>query len=96
MTMRHREFLKLEQEHKGQLLLASKWFLLLRETLVFAGAMALVLTIADATPWPLGHENPVSRVVFILMWAVIMAWIELSLVRHRESERAKGEQSSVG
>lgn len=78
--MKHTDYLKLESQLKGQLARSHRGFFFLREAIVYAGVMALVLTIADATPWPLGRDSPFSRLVFILAWSLGMAWWELSRV----------------
>jgi len=90
--MKYTEYLKVELQLKGQLGRANRRFFLLRETVMYAGVMALVLTIADATPWPLGHETPLGRLFFILVWSLAMASWELSRVREANAvERGKSE-----
>jgi hypothetical protein len=88
--MTYSEYLKLEVQQKGQLLRAHRRFFLLREIFGFAGAMALVLTIADATPWSLGFEKPLARLFFITFWSVAMAWWQMGRSRQQDSsERAR-------
>jgi hypothetical protein len=46
-----------------------------------AAVMALVIVVADTTPWPFQQGSPWARVWFIGAWSVLMAgW---SLVRQR-------------
>lgn len=91
--MRYSEYVRNELPLKGLLARAGRGTYLIRETLSYAGAMALVLTVADATPWPLGHERPVARLVFVFMWSVAMAWWQLS--RHRHSQDARTASRDV-
>ena len=84
--MNYNEYVKAELELKGQLARRDRRMYLVRETLFYAGAMALVLTISDATPWPLGDQRPLARPVFILAWAVAMAWWQFRRVRSSEAE----------
>lgn len=79
--MKYSEYLKLELQLKGQLARADRRLFFVRQTIVYAGVMALMLTIADATPWPLGHESPSGRLFFILAWSLALAWWELSRIR---------------
>jgi hypothetical protein len=76
--MRYPEYLKLEWQSKAELSRSHRGFFLLRESIIWAGVMALVLTIFDATPWPLGHQNPFARLFIITVWAVGMSWWEMS------------------
>jgi hypothetical protein len=90
--MKYSEYLKFELQLKGQLSRSNSRFFLFRETIVWAGVMALVLTIAETTPWPLGQETPLGRLFFILVWSLAMAWWELSRIRQADApERAKSE-----
>jgi hypothetical protein len=93
--MKYSDYLKLEAQFTGELARSHRGFFLLRETIVWAGIMALVLTIADTTPWPLGNESPFGRLFFILMWSIAMAWIELNSVRRRAANRTKPKLSST-
>ena len=79
--MNYTEYVKSEQELKGQLARRDRRMYLVRETVFYAGAMALVLTISDATPWPLGDQRPLARLVFIALWAVAMAYWQFRRVR---------------
>ena len=79
--MNYSEYVKAEQELKGQLARRDRRMYLVRETVFYAGAMALVLTLSDATPWPLGDQRPLARLVFIVLWAVAMAYWQLRRVR---------------
>lgn len=79
--MKHSEYVEHEIQVKGQLARADRRTYLIRETLSWAGIMALVFTIADATPWPLGHERPIARLFIILGSSLAMTWVELSRLR---------------
>ena len=79
--MNYSEYVKAEMELKGQLARRDRRMYLVRETIFYAGAMALVLAIADALPWSIASGRPVLRLGFILFWAVAMAFWQLSRVR---------------
>ena len=82
--MNYNEYVRLENEAKAPLARRDRRMYMLRETVFWAGIMALVLTIADATPWQLGDDRPLARLAFILVWAVVMAWWQLRRARRRD------------
>ena len=84
--MNYNEYVKAEMELKGQLARRDRRMYLVRETLFYAGAMALVLVITDATPWSFASERPIWRLGFILFWAVAMAFWQLSRVRESSTQ----------
>ena len=88
--MKYSEFLNLETQLNGQLARADRRLFVIRDILTWAGSIALVLTIADATPWPLGHERPIARLLFILMWSAAMAWWRLSRIHQAGMRRLDG------
>lgn len=85
--MNYNDYVGLENQAKAPLARRDRRMYLLRETISWAGIMALVLTIADATPGKLGDERPIARLAFILAWAVAMAWWQLRRVRPSEGTR---------
>ena len=56
--MNYNEYVKAEMELKGQLARRDRRMYLIRETIFYAGAMALVMVIR--TPCP-GHSRPIVR-----------------------------------
>ena len=83
--MNYSEYVRAEMSLKAGLARKDRRMYLVRETLLYAGVMALVLTISDATPWPLGDERPLARLGFILIWSVAMAWWQFRRVRTSEA-----------
>lgn len=60
-----------------------------RTLIHWAGMMALVLTIMDTTPWPLWHDRPWSRLIFIALWAATMAWWQPRRLRASEGTESE-------
>lgn len=92
--MKRSEYIRLETQLKAQLVRVDQRLFLIREVLEFAGVIALVLTLADATPWPLWDRGSIARLVFIFAWAVAMAWWQLSRLRRAGDAKAVDAHSA--
>jgi hypothetical protein len=75
-AMRYAEFRKADAQLRGRLAHANPTLFFLIEVPQFAASMALGLVIADMLPWDvdLWRSEPFTRLLFILAWAIAMAF----------------------
>lgn len=87
--MKYSDYVKLDMQLKAQLAQRNQGMYLVREAICWAGAMALVLSITDATPWSLFEAQPLVRLGFILAWAIAMARWRLRQAGTRSGQNPK-------
>ena len=85
--MNYCEYVKFDRQLREQLARDNRKSYLFCETVLFAACMALMLTIMDATPRSLWKARPFERLVFILAWSLVMAWVELRRLRNGVQHR---------
>lgn len=68
---------------------------LVRVFFKYAATMALVLTVFDAFRWQPINEEPKSRLLFIVLWSVMMAAMSLWSARQLNSRQARTLSSSL-
>lgn len=93
--MRFADYRQADDEVRGRLARTNLRLFYALGIVRFGGAMALVLTIADVAPWSLGawQGAPVTRLAFILVWAVVMTVWSRGRVRAAASDRTRIESA---
>jgi hypothetical protein len=87
------DFRKADNELRARQAAANPKLFVGLETMRYAAYMALVLIVFDTLPWDLslGEGRPVMRLLFVLTWAIAMAfWHRGQVVRAASPEVSSG------